>query len=135
MPATNRESLAAVLAVTLLRLQFKRTNLNIRKYHEALWWIVITAKSTRKLVRRLLRLSKRKFDSKSRARIRCQTAESLSCLRTRCKESTLLEDEVLVFIIPTKTFTYRGKTEATDQEFIKNLSAYSSLLFWSSARR
>ena len=96
---TERECLAIVWAVTLLRPYLDRTRFTVRTDHSALRWILNLTDSTGRLTRWRLRLLEYDFDVVHRAGIKHQAPDALSRLDTDAFDAQPLQDDLPVFSI------------------------------------
>ena len=91
---TQRECLAVVWAILLLRPYLEGTRFTIRTDHSALKWLLNLADSSGRLARWRLRLTEFEFDIVHRAGIKHQAADALSRLETTSTDETELRDEI-----------------------------------------
>lgn len=77
----------------------KRASYTIQTDHDALQWILTKAEATEKLARRPSRLSVFEFHIVHRARVGYQVPDTLSRLKKKVEDKTLLEDKVATLSI------------------------------------
>lgn len=106
----RRECLFVVWAVTLLGPYMEGARSTIRTNYKPLHWIFTIAEANRKLARKRLRLPTFEFDIAHSAGIKQQTADGLSCCKTRGENKHLFDYDVPVFNIHQETFSYAPRT-------------------------
>jgi len=99
---TQRECLAVVWAVLMLRPYLYGTRFTLRTDHESLRWILNLSDASGKLQRWRLRLLEFEFDVVHRPGIKHQAADALSRLNTQGEDEEPLEDEVPTLLIATE---------------------------------
>ena len=96
---TEKECLAIVWAILLLRPYLEGQRFTVRTDHDSLRWVLNLADAKGRLARWRLRLSEYDFVVEHRAGIKHQAADALSRLETTGLDTSTLRDEIPCYVV------------------------------------